>query len=158
LGAPVTFGPASFVKEINDQIGKSEAEIEARVSSICSPIKTRSFRVFDPAFLGSRTMKEKKLAAELLRTLLTEQIMAFQRTNLVQARNSRSHGPKYERYRNGLLPMPYSLTSFAKWPRHSKSARGGRRLRALPSKLVVLRAITKPRLSETFTLTNSFVT
>jgi len=75
------------LKEINDQINEmlKQSIRSEGVINIFSD-KDEDFSLFDSLFLDEiGKMKEKNLAAELIRKLLSEQIAVYQRTNLVQA-------------------------------------------------------------------------
>jgi len=81
-------GPRKFsFKEINEQINemlKQSIHSEGVINLFTD--KNENFSLFDPVFLEEiGKMKEKNLAAELIRKLLSEQIAIYQRTNLVQA-------------------------------------------------------------------------
>lgn len=71
-------------KEINEQINemlKQSIRSEGVINLFSD--KSEEFSLFDPSFLEEISrMKEKNLAAELLKKLLSEQITAYQRTNL----------------------------------------------------------------------------
>lgn len=93
-------------KEINEQINemlKQSIHSEGVINLFSD--KNEEFSLFDPAFLEEvGMMKEKNLAAELLRKLLSEQIAAYQRTNLVQAEKFSERMQRImNAYRNGQL-------------------------------------------------------
>ncbi len=93
-------------REINEQINemlKQSIHSEGVINLFSD--KNEDFSLFDPAFLEEvGNMKERNLAAELIRKLLNDQIVAYQRTNLVQAeRFSERMQRIMNAYRNGQL-------------------------------------------------------
>ncbi|PAF48200.1 deoxyribonuclease HsdR [Helicobacter sp. 12S02634-8] len=94
------------LKEINEQINVmlTQSIRSEGVINLFSD-KSEEFSLFDLAFLEEvAKMKEKNLAAELLRKLISEQITLYKRTNLVRAEKFSERMQKImNAYRNGQL-------------------------------------------------------
>lgn len=93
-------------KEINEQINEMlRLSIHSEGVINLFSDKDEEFSLFDPNFLEEvGRMKEKNLAAELLRKLLQEQISIYKRTNLVQAEKFSERMQRVMNlYRNGQL-------------------------------------------------------
>lgn len=94
------------LKEINEQIN-AMLEQSIRSEGVINLFSdaSKEFSLFDPSFLEEiAKMKEKNLAAELLRKLISEQITLYKRTNLVQAEKFSERMQKImNAYRNGQL-------------------------------------------------------
>ncbi|GMO64810.1 MAG: type I restriction endonuclease subunit R [Treponemataceae bacterium] len=98
-------GKLSFA-EINKQINELlQQSIKSEgVINLFDGAK-ENFSLFDPTFLEEiARMKEKNLAAELLRKLISEQVRIFNRTDTVQAEKFSERMQKLmNAYRNGLI-------------------------------------------------------
>lgn len=102
----IATGERLSLQEINDRINellKHSIKCEG-VINLFSDIKTE-FSLFSPAFLDEiAQMKQKNLAAELLKKLLQEQLSVFKRTNVVKSELFSTRMQKLmNSYRNGLL-------------------------------------------------------
>ena len=97
-------------------------------------------------------MKEKNLAAELLRKLLSEQIAIYQRTNLVQAEKFSERMQKImNAYRNGQLTNAEVIDELRKMAADIKNARqDGEELGLSQEELAFYDAITKPEAVKDF--------
>ncbi|WP_418666245.1 type I restriction enzyme endonuclease domain-containing protein, partial [Allofournierella sp.] len=91
-------------------------------------------------------MKEKNLAAELLKKLLSEQISAFQRTNLVQAEKFSERMQRImNSYRNGQLTNAEVIEELRKMADDiAKARQAGDDLGLSAEELAFYDAITKP--------------
>lgn len=136
-------------KEINDQINemlKQSIRSEGVINLFSD--KNDEFSLFDPAFLEEvGKMKEKNLAAELLRKLLSEQIAAYRRTNLVQAEKFSERMQRLmNAYRNGQLTNAEVIEELRRMADDIKKAhQEGDELGLSPEELAFYDAITKPK-------------
>lgn len=134
-------------KEINEQINdmlKQSIRSEGVINLFSD--KKEEFSLFDPAFLEDvGKMKEKNLAAELLRKLLSEQIAAYQRTNLVQAEKFSERMQRImNAYRNGQLTNAEVIEELRKMATDiAKAHQEGDALGLSPEELAFYDAITK---------------
>lgn len=135
-------------KEINDQINellKQSIRSEGVINLFAD--REEEFSLFDPAFLEEiAKMKEKNLAAELLRKLLSEQIAIFQKTNLVQAEKFSERMQRLmNAYRNGQLTNAQVIDELRKMASDIASAYLiGESLGLSREELAFYDAITKP--------------
>ncbi len=135
-------------KEINAQINEmlKQSIHSDGVINLFSD-QTEEFSLFDPAFLEEvGRMKEKNLAAELLKKLLSEQITMFQRTNLVQAEKFSERMQRImNAYRNGQLTNAEVIEELRKMADEIAMAqKAGDDLGLSPEELAFYDAITKP--------------
>lgn len=141
-------------KEINEQINemlKQSIRSEGVINLFSD--KNEEFSLFDPAFLEEVSkMKEKNLAAELLRKLLSEQISAYQRTNLVQAEKFSERMQRIMNlYRNGQLSNAQVIEELRKMASDIRKAhQEGDDLGLSPEELAFYDAITKPEAIKDF--------
>lgn len=141
-------------KEINEQINemlKQSIRSEGVINLFSD--KNEEFSLFDPAFLEEVSkMKEKNLAAELLRKLLSEQISAYQRTNLVQAEKFLERMQRIMNlYRNGQLSNAEVIEELRKMASDIRQAhQEGDNLGLSPEELAFYDAITKPEAIKDF--------
>lgn len=141
-------------KEINEQINEMlrQSIRSEGVINLFSD-KDEDFSLFDPAFLEEvGRMKEKNLAAELLKKLLSEQISAYQRTNLVQAeRFSERMQRIMNAYRNGQLTNAEVIEELRKMASDiGKARQEGDELGLSQDELAFYDAITKPEAVKDF--------
>jgi len=148
-------GPRNLsFKEINDQINemlKQSIRSEGVINLFSD--KDEEFSLFDPAFLEEVSkMKEKNLAAELLRKLLSEQISTFQRTNLVQAEKFSERMQRLmNAYRNGQLTNAEVIEELRKMAADIRLAHGaGDALGFSSEELAFYDAITRPEAVKDF--------
>jgi type I restriction enzyme R subunit len=134
-------------KEINEQINemlKQSIRSEGVINLFAD--EDEEFSLFDPAFLEEiGKMKEKNLAAELLRKLLSEQIAVYQRTNLVQAEKFSERMQRImNAYRNGQLTNAEVIEELRKMAADiAKAHHEGDALGLTPEELAFYDAITK---------------
>ncbi|SBV96780.1 Type I site-specific deoxyribonuclease, HsdR family [uncultured Eubacteriales bacterium] len=142
------------IKEINEQINemlKQSIRSEGVINLFSD--KHEEFSLFDPAFLEEvGKMREKNLAAELLRKLLSEQISAYQRTNLVQAEKFSERMQRIMNlYRNGQLSNAEVIEELRKMASDIRKAhQEGDDLGLSPEELAFYDAITKPEAIKDF--------
>lgn len=141
-------------KEINEQINAMLGQ-SIRSDGVINLFsdKNEGFSLFDPAFLEEvGKMKEKNLAAELLRKLLSEQIATYRRTNLVQAEKfSERMQSIMNAYRNGQLTNAEVIEELRKMAADiSKAHQKGNALGLSPEELSFYDAITKPEAVKDF--------
>lgn len=102
----IVIGKKLSLKEINERINEllKQSIKSDGVINLFSDVKTE-FSLFDAKFLEDiAKMKQKNLAAELLRKLISEQISVYKRTNLVKSELfSEKIGRLMNAYRNGQL-------------------------------------------------------
>lgn len=136
------------LKEINDQINEllKQSIHSAGIINLFAD-KEEQFSLFAPSFLEKVVqMKEKNLAAELLRKLLAEQIKLFSRTNLVQ---SEKFSERMQRimnaYRNGLITNAEVIDELRKMAGDITDAHNkGNELGLSEEELAFYDALTKP--------------
>lgn len=141
-------------KEINEQINQMlQQSIRSEGVINLFSDKNEEFSLFDPAFLEEvGRMKEKNLAAELLKKLLSEQIAVFQRTNLVQAEKFSERMQRImNAYRNGQLTNAEVIEELRKMADEiAKARKAGDDLGLSPEELAFYDAITKPEAVKDF--------
>ena len=141
-------------KEINEQINemlKQSIRSEGVINLFSD--KNEEFSLFDPAFLEEvGKMKEKNLAAELLKKLLSEQIAMYQRTNLVQAEKFSERMQRImNAYRNGQLSNAEVIEELRKMAADiAKAHQAGDDLGLSQEELAFYDAITKPEAVKDF--------
>lgn len=141
-------------KEINEQINemlKQSIRSEGVINLFSD--KNEEFSLFDPAFLDEvGRMKERNLAAELLKKLLSEQISVFQRTNLVQAEKFSERMQRImNSYRNGQLTNAEVIEELRKMADDiAKARQAGDDLGLSAEELAFYDAITKPEAVKDF--------
>ncbi|GHT67996.1 DEAD/DEAH box helicase [Spirochaetia bacterium] len=140
-------GKLSFT-EINNQINEllRQSIKSEGVINLFDGAK-EDFSLFDPKFLEEiARMKEKNLAAELLRKLISEQVRVFNRTDTVQAEKFSERMKKLmNAYRNGLLSNADVIDELKKMAADIASAhKEGDDLGLTSEELAFYHAITKP--------------
>ncbi len=141
-------------REINEQINamlKQSIRSEGVINLFSD--QNEEFSLFDPAFLEEvGKMKEKNLAAELLKKLLSEQIAVYQRTNLVQAEKFSERMQRIMNlYRNGQLTNAEVIEELRKMADDMAKARQeGDELGLSQEELAFYDAITKPEAVKDF--------
>lgn len=141
-------------KEINDQINEMLKQ-SIRSEGVINLFSDRDeeFSLFDPAFLEEISkMKEKNLAAELLKKLLSEQIAVYQRTNLVQAEKFSERMQRImNAYRNGQLSNAEVIEELRKMASDiAKAHQTGDDLGLSQEELAFYDTITKPEAVKDF--------
>lgn len=141
-------------REINEQINellKQSIRSEGVINLFAD--RGEDFSLFDEAFLEEiAKMKEKNLAAELLRKLLSEQIKIFQKTNLVQAEKFSERMQKLmNAYRNGQLTNAQVIDELRKMASDiGRAYSQGESLGLSREELAFYDAITKPEAVKDF--------
>jgi len=136
------------LKEINKQINeilKQSIKSDGVINLFSD--KHEDFSLFDPKFLEEISkMKEKNLAAELLRKLLSEQIAVYQKTNLVQAEKFSERMLKLmNAYRNNQLSNAQVIEELQKMASDiQKAHQEGENLGLTLEEMAFYDAITKP--------------
>ena len=136
-------------KEINARIGellKQSIKSEG-VINLFSDIKTE-FSLFDAAFLDEiAKMKEKNIAAELLKRLLAERVTLYQKTNVVQAEKfSDLLNRALSNYLKGLLTNEEVIQELLKLAHEISSAESaGNALGLTPEEKSFYDALTRPQ-------------
>jgi type I restriction enzyme R subunit len=135
-------------KEINDQISellrqsvKSEGVINLFGNA------QEEFSIFSPKYLEEiARMKEKNLAAELLRKLIDEQVHLYQKNDFVQAQQFSERMQKLmNAYRNGQLTNADVIDELKKMARDISTAHEeGEELGLTPEELAFYHALTNP--------------
>ena len=101
-------GKPLSLKEINAQINellKASVQSEGVINLFDSKTAGETFNLFDPEILEEiAKIKEKNIAAEILRKLMAEQVTVFRRTNVVQSQKfSEKITQLMNAYYNGLI-------------------------------------------------------
>ena len=148
-------GPRKLsLKEINMQINemlKQSIRSEGVINLFSD--KDEDFSLFDPAFLEEiGKMKEKNLAAELIRKLLSEQIAVYQRTNLVQAEKFSERMQRImNAYRNSQITNAQVIEELQKMAADIQRAhQEGDTLGLTQEEMAFYDAITKPEAVKDF--------
>ena len=115
--------------------------------------KEQDFSLFDPKFLEEISkMKEKNLAVELLKRLISEQVHIYKRTNLVKSEKfSEIMQSAMNRYLNGMLTneeVIQEMLNLAKQIREAQKA--GEDLGLTADELAFYDALTKPQAIKDF--------
>lgn len=142
------------LKEINDRINEMlQQSVHSEGVINLFGEQSAEFSLFDPAFLEEISrMKQKNLAAELLRKLLAEQISAYQHTNLVQAEKFSDRMQKLmNAYRNGQITNAEVIEELQKMAEDiAKAHQTGASLGLSPEELAFYDAITRPEAVKDF--------
>ena len=107
-----------------------------------------SFSLFDPKFLEEiANMKEKNLAVELLKRLITEQVAVYRRTNVVKSEKfSEVIQSAMNRYLNGMLTNEEVIQELLKLAKDMAAANAeGEALGLNAEELAFYDALTKPQ-------------
>ncbi len=140
--------------EVNDRINellKHSIKSEG-VINLFSDVNT-PFSLFDPKFLEEVAgMKEKNLAVELLKKLISEQISIYKRTNLVKSEKfSEIIQGAMNRYLNGMLTNEEVIQELLKLAKEISEANAeGAKLGLTPDELAFYDALTKPQAIKDF--------
>lgn len=139
--------PLSF-KEINHRINELlKASIKSKgVINLFSDVDT-GFSLFDPKFLDEiAKMKEKNLAVELLKKLISEQVSLYRKTNLVKSEKfSDMLSRAMKAYLNGMLSNEEVIQELMKMAKEMATAGAeGNELGLTDEELAFYDAITKP--------------
>lgn len=111
------------------------------------------FSIFDPKFLEEISkMKEKNLAVELLKKLISEQVRIYQHTNVVQSEKfSDIIQQVMNRYLNGMLTNEQVIEELLNLAKQIQKAQDeGKQLGLTADELAFYDALTKPRAIKDF--------
>lgn len=150
IAGPQKLSFKEISKQINEMLQQS-----IRSEGVINLFSDRDeeFSLFDPSFLEEiGKMKEKNLAAELLKKLLSEQISAYQRTNVVK---SEKFSERMQRvmnaYRNGQLTNAEVIEELRNMASDiAEAQQEGEDLGLSPEELAFYDAITKPEAIKDF--------
>ena len=147
-------GKKFTLPEVNERISellKHSIRSEG-VVNLFSDVKSE-FSLFDPKFLEEvANMKEKNLAVELLKKLISEQVSVYRRTNLVKSEKfSEIIQNAMNRYLNGLLTNEEVIEELLKLARDIVAANAeGEALGLNAEELAFYDALTKPQAVKDF--------
>ena len=142
-------GKKFTLPEVNERINellKHSIKSEG-VINLFSNVGTE-FSLFDPKFLEEvANTKEKNLAVELLKKLISEQVSVYRKTNLVKSQKfSEIIQSTMNRYLNGMLTNEEVIQELLKLAREIADANAeGEKLRLTVEELAFYDALTKPR-------------
>ena len=142
------------LKEINDQINEllKQSIQSDGVVNLFSDVG-ESYSLFDPKFLAEIAgMKEKNLAVELLRKLLTEQLSVYMRTNVVKSEKfSDLLSEAMNSYLKGMITNEQVIEELLNIARDMAKAREeGKELGLNTEELAFYDALTKPEAVKDF--------
>ena len=147
-------GHKKSLKEINDQINEllKQSIKSDGVVNLFSDVNV-GFSIFDPKFLEEISkMKEKNLAVEMLKKLITEKIALYTRTNVVKSvQFSELMQEALNRYVNGLITnaeVIEELMNIAKGI--AEASKAGESLGLSEEELAFYDALTKPQAVKDF--------
>ena len=111
------------------------------------------FSLFDPKFLQKvANMKEKNLAVELLKKLISEQVSVYRRTNVVKSEKfSENMQRSINAYLNGMLTSEEVIQEMLKLAKQiSEAQKEGDELGLTSDELAFYDSLTKPRAIKDF--------
>ncbi len=149
-GAGKTFSLPEINERINELLRQSIRS--EGVINLFSNVGT-AFSLFDPKFLDEvANMREKNLAVELLRKLISEQVSVYRRTNLVKSQKfSEIIQSAMTRYLNGLLTNEEVIQELLKLAKEIADAKAeGERLGLTDEELAFYDALAKPQAVKDF--------
>ena len=149
-GAGKTFSLPEINERINELLRQSIRS--EGVINLFSNVGT-AFSLFDPKFLDEvANMREKNLAVELLRKLISEQVSVYRRTNLVKSQKfSEIIQSVMTRYLNGLLTNEEVIQELLKLAKEIADAKAeGERLGLTDEELAFYDALAKPQAVKDF--------
>ena len=147
-------GKKISLSEMNNRIGellKTSIKSDG-VINLFADIKTK-FSIFDPKFLEEISkMKEKNLAVELLKRLISEQVQIYKHSNVVKSEKfSELIQGLMNRYLNGMLTNEEVIDELLTMARQIKDARkAGEELGLSEEELAFYDALTKPQAIKDF--------
>ena len=145
-----TSGKPLSLTEINAQINdllKASIQSEGVINLFDSKTVGEKFSLFDPKILEEISkMKEKNIAVEILRKLMTEQVRIFNRTNLVQSKKFSEMITKImNAYYNGLITNEEVIKELLEAAEQIAAAcKAGDSLGLTQEELAFYDALTKP--------------
>lgn len=142
------------LKEINNRINEllKQSIHSEGVINLFSDVEEQ-YSLFDSAFLSEiARMKEKNLAVELLKKLLSEQVRVFSRTNVVKsAKFSELLSDAMNNYIKGLLTNEQVIEELLKMAREMAEAhKEGEELGLTSEEMAFYDALTKPEAVKDF--------
>ena len=157
----VTYGGSGgkmlSLNEINAQINellKAAVQSEGVINLFdSSKMAGEKFSLFDPAVLEEISkMKEKNIAVEILRKLMSEQVSVYRRTNVVQSQKfSEKIAQLMNSYYNGLITNEEVIKELLKTAEEIKDLyKKGQELGLTQEELAFYDALTKPEHIEDF--------
>ena len=147
-------GKKFTLPEVNERINdllKHSIKSEG-VINLFSNVGTE-FSLFDPKFLEEvANMKEKNLAVELLKKLISEQVSVYRKTNLVKSQKfSEIIQSTMNRYLNGMLTNEEVIQELLKLTKEIADANAeGEKLGLTAEELAFYDALTKPQAIKDF--------
>ena len=147
-------GKKFTLPEVNERINellKHSIKSEG-VINLFSDVQTE-FSLFDPKFLEEvANMKEKNLAVELLKKLISEQVSVYRRTNIVKSEKfSEIIQSAMNRYLNGMLTNEEVIQELLKLAKDiAAAAAEGEKLGLTAEELAFYDALTKPQAIKDF--------
>ena len=147
-------GKKFTLPEVNERINellKHSIKSEG-VINLFSNVGTE-FSLFDPKFLEEvANMKEKNLAVELLKKLISEQVSVYRKTNLVKSQKfSEIIQSTMNRYLNGMLTNEEVIQELLKLAKEIVEANAeGEKLGLTTEELAFYDALTKPQAIKDF--------
>ena len=144
-------GKSLSLKEINAQINdllKAAVQSEGVINLFdSSEMAGEEFSLFDPAVLDEiARMKEKNIAVEILKKLMSEQVSLYKRTNIVQSQKFSEKITKVmNAYYNGLITNEEVIKELMKTAEEIKILyKNGKKLGLTQEELAFYDALTKP--------------
>ncbi len=142
-------GKKLSLNEINKQVGEllKQSVVSDGVINLFAD-KEVDFSLFDPKFIEEiGKMKEKNLAVELLKRLIKEQIVIFQRTNLVKSMKfSEIMQNLMNGYLNGMLTNEEVISELIAMAKSiSEASKQGEELGLTSEEMAFYDALTKPQ-------------
>ena len=144
-------GKSLSLKEINAQINdllKAAVQSEGVINLFdSSEMAGEEFSLFDPAVLDEiARMKEKNIAVEILKKLMSEQVSLYKRTNIVQSQKFSEKITKLmNAYYNGLITNEEVIKELMKTAEEIKILyKNGKKLGLTQEELAFYDALTKP--------------
>jgi type I restriction enzyme, R subunit len=139
-------GKPLSLKEINDRINELlKASIQSK--GVINLFANEEFSLFDPKFLEEiAKMKERNIAVEILKKLLTEQVSLYRRTNLVKSEKfSEMLTNSMKKYINGLISNEQVIAELLKMAKDMANAHAeGNAMGLNDEELAFYDALTRP--------------
>lgn len=148
-------GKKMSLKELNEKINellKQSIKSDGVINLFSTDVGS-GFSLFDPKFLDEiAKMKEKNIAIEILKKLISEQIHVYRRTNVVKSEKfSEIIQMVMNKYLNGMLTNEEVIQELLKLAQQITDAQqAGDDLGLTPEELAFYDAITKPQAVKDF--------
>jgi len=149
-------GKPLSLKEINEQINnllKASIQSEGVINLFDSKTVGENFSLFDPQVLEEISkMKEKNIAVEILKKLMTEQISVYKRTNVVKSEKfSEKITMLMNSYYNGLITNEEVIKELLEAAEEiANMHKEGQKLGLSEEELAFYDALTKPQAIKDF--------